>query len=55
MPAVTVDDPTTLPRLKVPGLGDQARPVWQVTTAQSGYEGEGFPVRRAFTGIDLDL
>jgi redox-sensitive bicupin YhaK (pirin superfamily) len=27
--------------------------VWQVTTAPTGYEGEGFPVRRAFAGIDL--
>jgi len=25
----------------------------QITTAPSGYEGEGFPVRRAFAGIDL--
>jgi quercetin 2,3-dioxygenase len=55
MPAVTVADPTTLPRLTEPGLGDQARPVWQVTTAPSGYEGEGFPVRRAFAGIDMAL
>ena len=53
MPAVTVDDLTVLPRLSAPGLGDQPRPVWQVTTAPSGYEGEGFPVRRAFAGIDL--
>src|SRR5204863_7692343 len=55
MPAVTVEDPTTLPRLKAPGLGDQPAPVLQVTTAPSGYEGEGFPVRRAFAGIDLGL
>ncbi len=55
MPAITVDDPTTLPRLEAPGLGDQPRPVWQVTTAPSGYEGEGFPVRRAFAGIDMAL
>jgi quercetin 2,3-dioxygenase len=55
MPAVTVADPTILPRLEAPGLGDQARPVWQVTTAPSGYEGEGFPVRRAFAGIDMAL
>src|SRR4051794_17212038 len=55
MPAVTVDDPTTLPRLQQPGLGDQPRPVWQVSTAPSGFEGEGFPVRRAFAGIDLAL
>jgi len=53
MPAITVDDLTVLPRLKAPGLGDQPRPVLQVTTAPRGYEGEGFPVRRAFAGIDL--
>src|SRR4051794_41369869 len=53
MPAVTVDDLTVLPRLREPGLGDQPRPVWQVVTAPSGYEGEGFPVRRAFAGLDL--
>ncbi len=53
MPAVTVEDLTVLPRLDRPGLGDQPRPVWQVTTAPQGYEGEGFPVRRAFAGIDL--
>ncbi len=55
MPAVTVEDLTTLTRLPEPGLGDQPRPVWQVTTAPQGYEGEGFPVRRAFAGIDLAL
>ena len=53
MPAITVDDITVLPRLKTPGLGDQPRPVWQVSTAPQGFEGEGFPVRRAFAGIDL--
>ncbi len=53
MPAITVDDLTVLPRLREPGLGDQPRPVWQVTTAPTGFEGEGFPVRRAFAGIDL--
>ena len=52
MPAITVDDLTVLPRIKEPGLGDQPRPVWKVTTAPKGYEGEGFPVRRAFAGID---
>ena len=29
------------------------RPVKSVTTAPQGYEGEGFPVRRAFAGVDL--
>ncbi|WP_203336017.1 pirin family protein [Nocardioides limicola] len=53
MPAVTVDDLTVLTRLPAPGLGDQPRGVKQVTTAPSGYEGEGFPVRRAFAGVDL--
>jgi redox-sensitive bicupin YhaK (pirin superfamily) len=53
MPAVTVDDLTVLPRLAAPGLGDTVRPVLSVTTAPQGYEGEGFPVRRAFAGVDL--
>jgi redox-sensitive bicupin YhaK (pirin superfamily) len=56
MPAVTADT-VTLPRLAEPGLGDIPRPVRKVTTAPLGYEGEGFPVRRAFAGVsktDLD-
>ena len=53
MPAITVDDLTVLDRIAAPGLGDRPRPVWQVTTAPEGYEGEGFPVRRAFAGVDL--
>ena len=53
MPALTVPDLTVLPRIPAPGLGDVVRPVRTVTTAPSGYEGEGFPVRRAFAGVDL--
>jgi hypothetical protein len=53
MPAVTVDDLTVLPRLAAPGLGDTVRPVVSVSTAPTGFEGEGFPVRRAFAGVDL--
>ena len=53
MPAVTVDDLTVLDRLATPGLGDTVRPVRQLITAPQGYEGEGFPVRRAFAGVDL--
>ncbi len=53
MPAITVDDLTVLRRIKAPGLGDQPRPVLQVTTAPTGFEGEGFPVHRALAGIDL--
>jgi redox-sensitive bicupin YhaK (pirin superfamily) len=54
MPAVTVPDITVLPRLPEldPQL-DRQRPVRTVTTAPKGYEGEGFPVRRAFQGVDL--
>jgi len=55
MPAVTVNDLTVLPRLRGVGLGDAVRPVVSVTTAPRGFEGEGFPVRRAFAGVDLRL
>jgi redox-sensitive bicupin YhaK (pirin superfamily) len=56
MPAVTADT-VTLARVPAPGLGDVQRPVGSVTTAPRGFEGEGFPVRRAFAGVsakDLD-
>ncbi|MFM9451250.1 pirin family protein [Streptomyces europaeiscabiei] len=51
MPAVTVENPLTLPRVAAP-TDAVARPVLTVTTAPSGFEGEGFPVRRAFAGIN---
>jgi redox-sensitive bicupin YhaK (pirin superfamily) len=54
MPAVTVDDILVLPRVAEPDPTATAdRPVTSVTTAPSGFEGEGFPVRRAFAGVDL--
>jgi hypothetical protein len=53
MPAVTVEDVTTLARIPEPGPRAVERSVRSVTTAPSGYEGEGFPVRRAFAGVDL--
>jgi redox-sensitive bicupin YhaK (pirin superfamily) len=54
MPAVTVDDLTTLPRIALPDAATaRQRPVRSVTTAPRGLEGEGFPVRRAFAGVDL--
>jgi redox-sensitive bicupin YhaK (pirin superfamily) len=53
MPAVTVDDILSLPRLAAPAPGTTERAVVSVTEAPSGYEGEGFPVRRAFAGVDL--
>src|SRR5690242_3122531 len=52
MPAVTADT-LTLPRLPEPVAGAAERPVASVTVAPSGFEGEGFPVRRAFAGVDL--
>jgi redox-sensitive bicupin YhaK (pirin superfamily) len=51
MPAITADT-LTLPRV---GTAEQQaqRRVRSVTTAPSGLEGEGFPVRRAFYGVPL--
>ncbi|SDJ29577.1 hypothetical protein SAMN05444157_2693 [Frankineae bacterium MT45] len=50
MPAVDVDT-MTLPRLSSPGLGDTERAVRRITTGPKGFEGEGFPVTRAFAGV----
>ncbi len=56
MPAVTVEDITVLPRVRRPDPGlARPRPVLSVSTAPGGYEGEGFPVRRAFAGVDAAL
>ena len=51
MPAVTAD-PMTLPRLSQPGT-PRPRKVSAVISAPSAHEGEGFPVRRAFAGLDV--
>jgi len=61
VPAVTADT-LTLPRLHEPtpaadGTAPRSRRVRSLTTAPEGFEGEGFPVRRAFAGVpvaDLD-
>src|SRR6516162_5710533 len=54
MPAVNVDDILVLPAVPTPDRGTAVdRLVASVTVAPSGYEGEGFPVRRAFAGVDL--
>jgi redox-sensitive bicupin YhaK (pirin superfamily) len=52
MPAVNVSDWSSLPRVPVidPSSAPQ-RKVASLTTAPSGLEGEGFPVRRAFAGL----
>jgi redox-sensitive bicupin YhaK (pirin superfamily) len=52
MPAVTADT-LTLPKIPEPSPSSAERPVRSVTTAPRGFEGEGFPVRRAFAGVDL--
>ena len=56
MPAITVSDITVLPRV-ITRSNDSVRKVVKITTAPQGFEGEGFPVRRAFQGVattDLD-
>ena len=59
MPAITADATTmlTLPRVSSPTPAETERPVRSITTGPRGYEGEGFPVVRAFAGVraaDLD-
>ncbi|WP_079428454.1 pirin family protein [Streptomyces katrae] len=54
MPAVTAQNPLALPRVIAPAEGDRTRPVLAVVDAPSGFEGEGFPVRRAFAGIKYE-
>jgi quercetin 2,3-dioxygenase len=52
MPAITAENPLALPR--VPQLDPTLtvnRPVVSITVAPSDFEGEGFPVRRAFAGV----
>ncbi|MHB8333903.1 MAG: pirin family protein [Acidimicrobiales bacterium] len=53
MPAITVANPLELPRLVAPLVNDRPRRVTSITTAPRGLEGEGFPVHRAFAGVDL--
>jgi redox-sensitive bicupin YhaK (pirin superfamily) len=58
MPAITVEDTLSLPRVtSLDPRQTTVRRVKSVTTAPRGFEGEGFPVRRAFAGVqpvDLD-
>src|SRR4051794_16123530 len=53
MPAVT-SDTLTLPRLPEATPEETERAVSRVTTAPTAFEGEGFPVRRAFAGVPTD-
>jgi len=52
VPAVTAD-PLTVPKVPAPDPTARPRPVKTVTTAPQAFEGLGFPVRRAFAGVDL--
>jgi len=53
MPAVTVDDVDSLPRIAAPPPNARPREARSVTTAPHDLEGLGFPVRRAFAGVGL--
>src|SRR5690349_18073947 len=54
MPAIVVADITDLPWIPDPDPTlAPPRPVNRLTTAPKGLEGEGFPVRRAFAGVEL--
>src|SRR5579863_10773032 len=54
MPAVTVSNTFALPRItSVDPQHSVLRAVRSITTAPRGFEGEGFPVRRAFAGVEL--
>ncbi|MEV4711057.1 pirin family protein [Micromonospora sp. NPDC049374] len=53
MPAITVDNVLVLPRLPRLDESTAFRPVRRLTTAPSGFEGEGFPVRKAFAGVPM--
>jgi redox-sensitive bicupin YhaK (pirin superfamily) len=56
MPAVTVADITALPHIPQPDpAASTFRPVISVNTAPRGFEGDGFPVHRAFAGTDPSL
>ena len=52
MPAISVDNPLELPKIIAATESRRPRRVKSITTAPRGLEGEGFPVRRAFAGVD---
>ncbi|MDO5499959.1 MAG: pirin family protein [Propionibacteriaceae bacterium] len=54
MPAVTADT-LTLPRIAAASPTDRERRITSWTMAPQGFEGEGFPVRRAFAGVPTHL
>ncbi len=54
MPAITADT-LTLDRVRTAAPGETERPVLTVNSGPRGYEGEGFPVVRAFAGVPTHL
>ncbi len=55
MPAIVPADITVLPRIAEPDpTVARQRSVRSITNAPSAFEGEGFPVRRAFAGVALE-
>ena len=54
MPAITAD-PATVPSLAAPNPLDRSRAITLVSDAVPGYEGDGFPVRRAFAGVPFHV
>lgn len=55
MPAITVPDLSTIPKLATTAGTTDPRPVRILNTAVPGFEGDGFPVRRAFAGLPFSL
>src|ERR1700689_139095 len=53
MPAISVDNPLELTKAVKPETTDRPRRVKSITSAPRGLEGEGFPVRRAFAGMNM--
>ena len=53
MPAITAET-ASLAQLPPERHDQRDRPVRTITTAPRGFEGEGFPVRRAFAGVPLE-
>lgn len=53
MPAVTADT-LTLPRLTAAQPDERERSIVSITRGPGGFEGDGFPVRRAFAGVPTE-
>jgi redox-sensitive bicupin YhaK (pirin superfamily) len=54
MPAITTENIMLLSRVSRPGESAISRAVEKVVDAPSGFEGEGFPVRRALAQLSLE-